>query len=307
MNPTVIWELTRACSAHCPHCPIGAAGERNPWELSTYECYKTIDQIAEMNPSRFVISGGDPLLRDDIYQLVEYAARRGLQPIVALSPTRELTRAAIQRLKRNGVKRVVVGIDDFFPPPASISAIEWARECGLGVDVNTRVMASNAPKLPQLLDMIETLGADGWNLYFLVPVGISADEMPSPEQVDQIFEFVEQDASHRVRVALMEAPHYARFREEFGPASPETIFIAFNGDVRPGEFIPIGAGNVRYRALGSIVRAGDVFVALRDRSNLKGRCRRCEWSEDCGGSRARAFAVTGDLFASDPLCVYEEE
>ena len=84
------------------------------------------------------------------------------------------------------------------------------------------------------------------------------------------------------------------------------MFIAFNGDVRPGEFVPIGAGNVRYRALGAIVRAGDVYVALRDRTNLKGRCARCDYVEVCGGSRARAFAMTGDLFASDPLCVYEE-
>ena len=312
MQPTVIWELTRACSLHCTHCPIGATAERNPFELSTYEGYKTIDQIADLKPGRLVISGGDPLGRDDVYQLAEYATRRGLEPLVALSPTAELTRAAIQRLKRSGVKSIVIGVDDFFPPPTTLSAIEWAHDCGLPVEINTRVMNRNAGKLPRLLDMIETLGAEAWNLYFLVPIGLSAEELPTQEQVEEIFEFVDEEASKRLRVNIFEAPHYARYLAETHSGlstqdSGLTIFIAFNGDVRPGEFVPIGAGNVRYRALGAIVRAGDVFVALRDRTNLKGRCGRCDYVEVCGGSRARAFAMTGDLFASDPLCVYEEE
>jgi MoaA/NifB/PqqE/SkfB family radical SAM enzyme len=312
MQPTVIWELTRACSLHCLHCPIGATGERNPFELSTFEAYKTIDQIADLQPGRFVISGGDPLGRGDVYQLIEYATRRGLEPVIALSPTPELTRSAVQRLKRNGIRRIVIGIDDFFPSTTTISAIEWARDCGMSVEINTRVMNRNAEKLPRLLDMIETLGADTWNLYFLVPIGIPAEEMPTPEQVDEIFELVDQDASQRLHVHIMEAPHYTRYLAETHSAlsiqsSALNVFIAFNGDVRPGELVPIGAGNVRYRALGAIVRAGDVFVALRDTTNLKGRCRRCQSVEVCGGSRARAFALTGDLFASDPLCVYEEE
>jgi radical SAM protein with 4Fe4S-binding SPASM domain len=135
---------------------------------------------------------------------------------------------------------------------------------------------------------------------------VSAEEMPTPAQVDEIFAFVDEEASKRIHVRLLEAPHYARYLGR-AEARPTSVFIAFNGDVRPGEFIPIGAGNVRYRSLGAIVRAGDVFVALRDRTNLKGRCGRCDYAEVCGGSRARAFATTGDLFAADPLCVYEEE
>ena len=312
MQPNVIWELTRACAAHCLHCPIGSTAERNPFELSTYEAYKTLDQIADLKPGRFVISGGDPLFREDVYQLTEYATRRGLEPLIALSPTRELTRSAVQRLKRNGVRRVVIGIDDLFPPPTTLSAIEWARECGIEVEINTRVMNRNAAKLPQILEMIENLGAEAWNLYFLVPIGAPAEEMPTSEQVEDVFEFVEAEASQRIEVRIFEAPHYARFLAEThsplaNQSSTPNVFIAFNGDVRPGEFVPIGAGNVRYRALGAIVRAGDVFVALRDRSNLKGRCGRCDYAETCGGSRARAFATTGDLFGSDPLCIYEEE
>jgi MoaA/NifB/PqqE/SkfB family radical SAM enzyme len=307
MQPTVTWELTRACSLHCTHCPIGATGERNPFELSTYEAYKTIDQIADLKPGRFVMSGGDPLLRGDVYQLAEYATRRGLEPVLALSPTPELTRAALQQIRRNGVKRIAIGIDDFFPPTATISAVEWARDAGLGVEINTRVMSRNAEKLPELLDLIETLGADTWNLYFLVPIGIAAEEMPTPGQTEKIFEFVDEEARRRLKVRILEAPHYARYSSLITHHSSPDVFIAFNGDVRPGELVPIGAGNVRYRSLDAIVRAGDVFVALRDRTNLKGRCGRCDYATACGGSRARAFAMTGDLFAADPLCLYEEE
>src|SRR5207244_8223426 len=119
----------------------------------------------------------------------------------------------------------------------------------------------NGDTLPRLLDMIETLGADTWNLYFLIPIGMPAEEMPTAEQVDEIFAFVDEEASQHVHVRILEAPHYARYTGRSTEDAGLTAFIAFNGDVRPGEFIPLGAGNVRYRALGAIVRAGDVFVA----------------------------------------------
>src|SRR5262249_5699616 len=184
--------------------------------------------------------------RGDIYQLADYAARRGLEPVVALSPTPELIRAAIQQLRRNGVKRVAIGVDDLVPPAVTINAVEWARDAGMGVELNTRVMYRNAAKLPHLLDMLEALGADTWNLYFLVPIGISAEEMPTPEQTDEIFEFIDEDARHRIKVRILEAPNYERYAGRSTQDAGLSVFISCNGDVRPGELIPIGAGNVRY-------------------------------------------------------------
>ena len=140
----------------------------------------------------------------------------------------------------------------------------------------------------------------------VAPLSMIADR-ESPRRVDGRVEY--HDAYRQMqRIAYGSGMIAMKYNSGLSTQdSALDVFIAFNGDVRPGEFIPIGAGNVRYRALGAIVRAGDVFVALRDRSNLKGRCRRCEYNEECSGSRARAFAMTGDLFASDPLCIYEEE
>ena len=121
-HPVVVWEVTRACGLHCQHCPMGAEPQRRPLELSTYEGYKTIDQIATLEPARFVISGGDPLEREDIFQFIEYAKRRGIEPVVALSPTSELTQQAMTSIARKGAGwlyrklRHGPGISHFYMP-----------------------------------------------------------------------------------------------------------------------------------------------------------------------------------------------
>jgi radical SAM protein with 4Fe4S-binding SPASM domain len=349
-HPIVVWELTRACDMHCTQCPMGADTTRSPLELSTYEGYKTIDQIAAVEPSRFVISGGDPLERDDVYQFVEYAVRRGLEPHVALSPTSSITQQAIAELARSGAKKIVVSIDDVDAQrndklrgmnggfATTMLAMRWAREAGLGIEVNTLVARNNAAQLGPILELLELQGADAWNLYFLVPVGASKSiEQLTPDDVEQIFRFVDDAGSH-VKIRLIEAPHYRRHRMQqviaerqkrfdsmlendqwpdfSGYAGDEKqplathdargiVFISHSGEVRPSEFLPISAGNIRYRSLGAIFRGGDLFVALREPSNLKGKCGRCEFARICGGSRARSFAATGDVFATDPLCAYE--
>jgi len=349
-HPIVVWELTRACDLQCTQCPMGADTARSPLELSTYEGYKTIDQIAAIEPSRFVISGGDPLERDDVYQFIEYSVRRGLDPHVALSPTTSVTQQAIAELARAGASHVVVSIDDVDGQrhdelrgmtggfATTMLAMRWAREAGLGIEVNTLVARRNAKQLGGILELLELNGADAWNLYFLVPVGASKTiEQLGPDEVEQVFRFVDDAGSH-VRIRIIEAPHYRRHRMQqvladrqkryeaimeseqwpdfSGYAGDEKqplathdargiIFISHSGEVRPSEFLPISAGNIRYRSLGAIFRGGDLFVALREPSNLKGKCGRCEFSRICGGSRARAFALTGDVFAADPLCSYE--
>lgn len=349
-HPIVVWELTRACDLQCTLCPMGADVSRSPLELSTYEGYKTIDQIAAIEPSRFVISGGDPLERDDVYQFIEYSVRRGLQPLVALSPTTSVTQQAIAELAHSGASKIVVSLDDVDAVrhdalrgmnggyTATLLSMRWAREAGIGIEVNTLVARRNVAHLRDMLEMLELNGVEAWNLYFLVPVGASKGiEQLDAEQVDEIFRFVDDAASH-VKIRIIEAPHYRRHRMQqvlaerqrrfdsmlesdqwpdfSGYAADEKqplathdargiIFISHSGEVRPSEFLPISAGNIRYRSLGAIFRGGDLFVALREPSNLKGKCGRCEFARVCGGSRARAFAITGDVFATDPLCSYE--
>ena len=336
-HPAVVWEVTRACSLHCQHCPMGAEPQRSPLELSTYEGYKTIDQIATLEPSRFVISGGDPLEREDVFQFIEYAKRRGLDPAIALSPTAELTQQAMGMIARKGASRIVVSIDDAtalrhdalrgIPGTfaATLDAIRWARQAGIVVEINTLVSRRNAAHLSDVLDLVLSLGVETWNLYFLVPIGgAKMVDVLTAEEVERVFDFVDR-AAEAIKVRVIEAPHYRRHRleksfsewpdfagyqsDDSGPVVTHdargVVFISHSGEVRPSELLPLSAGNIRYRALGAIFRGGDLFVALRDPRNLKGKCSRCEYARICGGSRARAFAASGDLFGSDPLCAYE--
>ncbi|PYQ31755.1 MAG: radical SAM/SPASM domain-containing protein [Acidobacteria bacterium] len=337
-HPAVMWELTRACDLHCRGCPSGAEPRRGANELTTYEAYKTIDQIAELEPRELIITGGDPLEREDVYQVIDYARRRGLDPALVLSPTSQLTYDAIARLEQNGLTRVVFSIDGSTPGihqpvhgvagtfAATMRAIRWAESAGLRIDVNTLVCARNRDDLESIVDVIRPLGIARWNVHFLVPVGGSVViEMITAEEVERVFAQLDEIREREnFAIRVIEAPHYRRFRLErklqknlewpdfatYESESPETnafMYISHAGDVRPSEFIPQSAGNLRYRSLSTIYRGSDLLVALRDPANLKGKCGRCDYRHVCGGSRARAWAMTGDLFASDPLCAYEPE
>lgn len=344
----VMWELTRACKLGCAHCPIGAQPRRSPLELSTYEAYKTIDQIVSLNPDEVIITGGDPFERSDLYQLIDYARRRGLQPSLTVSTTPALTGAAIGKLKRNGLSRLVIGLDSSSPErndtPRSISgqfgstllAIRWARTAELPVEINTLLNPRNVRELETVSELLGDVDVYRWNVYFLVPVGNSKNlESLTANEVEVVFETL-YDISRRVPfpVRTFEAPHYRRFAlqkavEErqrkidhyFDPkvdgiaigddssraavAVNNYLYISHTGEVSVSPFLPLTAGNVRYQPLPTVFQYGELFAAVRDEVNLKGKCGRCEFRTVCGGSRARAFATSGDLFASDPLCAYQ--
>lgn len=353
-HPIVMWEVTRACDLHCRNCTIGATERRGTDELTTYEAYKTIDQIASLAPREFIITGGDPLERLDIAQIVNYARRRGLDPALVASPTSQLTAAAIARLERNGLTRIIFSIDGSSPEvhhgvqgvvgtfAATLRAIRWAESAGLAVEVNTLVTRRNADDLAAIVDLIRPIGITRWNLYFLVPLIASArPDMLTADETEHLFATIDEIRGRETfPVRVVEAPHYRRYRlqrdldarlhnaaagqwpdfsgYEADDAGTQNdlmdlavdgvrgfVFISHAGDVRASEFLLFSAGNLRYRPLGAIYRSSDLFVALRDPENLKGKCGRCEFRQICGGSRARAWAVEGNIFADDPLCAYE--
>lgn len=350
-HPIVTWELTRACDLGCRGCPSSAGPAPGANELTTYEVYKTIDQIAAVEPRELVITGGDPLEREDLVQIIDYARRRGLDPALVLSPTAGLTWEAIARLQSSGLTRVVFSVDGSTPAvhqavhgvgrtfETTLRAMRWAESAGLRIEVNTLVSRANLDDLPAIAQTIVPFGVTRWNVHFVVPVGDSSRiEAVTPAEAERVFDVLERLRRElALPVRVVEAPQYVRFRLECGlearlhrePASwpdfagfddgssprellgsirggaREFVYISHAGDVRPSEFIPHSAGNLRYRFLGAIYRASDLFVALRDTRNLKGNCRACEYRDICGGSRARAWAATGDMFASDPLCAYE--
>jgi len=320
LHPTVMWELTRACDLHCRACPVGASAGPGANELTTYESYKTIDQIAELRPRELLITGGDPLERDDVYQVIDYARRRGLDPALVVSPTARVTQESLANLQRNGLTTIVFRVDDAVT--GDLTMLRWAELIGFRIEINTLIWRRTMNELEAIADRIRPFGIARWNLHFVVPVGGSREiEMITSAEAEQVF--TEIDAireREEFAIRVIEAPHYRRFRLErsFGSylegarelldsardGARSFVYISHAGDVRASEFAPHSAGNLRYRPLGAIYRASDLFVALRDPDNLKGRCRRCEYRHVCGGSRARAWAMTGDLFGSDPLCAF---
>lgn len=353
-HPIVQWELTRLCDQHCRGCPTGASERLDPNELTTYEAYKTIDQIAALRPREMIITGGDPLERDDVYQIVDYARRRGLDPSLVLTPTDDLTFDAIAKLQSNGLTCAVFSIDGSTATvhdavhrvPGTfvhtLRAMRFAQLAELRIEVNTLVVRGNAADLEAIVALLQPFAITRWNVHFLVPTGASRElEMITAAEVERMFETLDGiRARAPFAIRVVEAPHYRRFRvqqmlrsrlaasggdwadfpsyvteeqnahevlESALDGARSFVYVSHAGDVRPSEFAPHSAGNLRFRDLGVIYRGSDLFVALRNSDNLHGKCGQCEYRVLCGGSRARAYAMTGDLFGADPLCLYEPD
>ncbi|HLI61793.1 MAG TPA: TIGR04053 family radical SAM/SPASM domain-containing protein [Terriglobales bacterium] len=346
----VIWETTQACDLACVHCRACAQPLRNALELSTEEAKRLIDEVKALEAPVFVLTGGDPLKRPDIFELVEYASTCGVRISLTPGATPLLTREAIHHLKQCGLARLAVSLDG---PSASIhdafrrvpgsyewtlSAVRWAREVGLPVQINTTITRHNLQHLDSMIALLEGLDIVLWSVFFLVPTGRgSAIDLISADEFEQVFERLYK-ASRRVSfdIKSTEAQHYRRFllqrrteekRKGNTPSLPSGlsasaqdgigraprgindgkgfVFISHLGEVFPSGFLPLSAGNVRRQSLTELYRHSPLFVALRDTSNLKGKCGVCEFREVCGGSRARAYALTGDPFAEEPCCVWQ--
>ena len=350
----VIWENTRACDLACVHCRAAAQPKRSQFELTTEEGFRLIDEIGLMRPKVFVITGGDPLKREDTYDLIAHAKEQGLEPSLTPSATPLLTEEAVAKLKRYGLSRMAVSLDgsnatlhDAFRRVAgsfdfTLRAIRAAKREGIPVQVNTTVTRRTIDDLPAMVRVLEDLEIVMWSVFFVVPTGrAKVQDLVTAEEVEKLFAFL-YDTSKRVPFSIRttEAMHYRRYMMQHMSAAkidPATglvdasttfqplgvqpgaisraprgvneakgfVFISHIGDVFPSGFLPLKAGNVKQQPLRDIYRSSELFVALREPNNLKGKCGRCEFRDLCGGSRARAWAMTGDMFASDPLCVYE--
>jgi AdoMet-dependent heme synthase len=369
LSPFVtIWETTRACDLSCVHCRAAAQSRRSQFELTTEQGFALIDDIARLAPRVFVITGGDPLKRDDLYDTIRYAKNAGLEPSVTPSATPLLTPEAITRMKENGVTRLAISLDhyarqdhdDFRRVKGSfdltIRAIEAARDNDIPVQINSTVSKRTAADMPKLAELLARYSnVVMWSVFFLVPTGrAKTADMIEAEEVEQLFGNL-YEISKRVpfNVRTTEAMHYRRYvMQKMMAAQGKTtdevidpmtglidastlfighatgrlgvqhqsgaitrapkgvneakgfVFISHIGDVFPSGFLPLKAGNVKKESIVDIYRGSELFRQLRDSSNLKGKCGRCEFRELCGGSRSRAWSVTGDVFASDPICMY---
>ena len=334
----VIWENTRACDLACVHCRAAAQSKRNRFELTTEEGFGLIDQIAELQPKVFVLTGGDPLKRDDTYALIQYARMKGLEPSLTPSATPLLTEEAVTKMKQHGLGRMAVSLDasnaaehDAFRRVAgsfgvTLRAIRQAARERIPVQVNSTVTRRTIDDLPNMVALLEDLDIAMWSVFFAVPTGrAKTSDLVTAAEVEELFGFL-FETSKRVAFSIRttEAMHYRRYVLQHGGAMPlgvhpngapraprgvneakGFVFISHIGDVYPSGFLPLKAGNVKQQRLGDIYRESPLFVSLRDPNNLHGKCGRCEFRELCGGSRARAWAMTGDVFGSDPLCAYQ--
>jgi len=333
----LVWELTRACELTCKHCRADAQPERHPDELTTAEGKALLDEARRFGENQLVVlSGGDPLARDDTVDLVEYGADRGLLMTLTPSGTASLTPDCVDALADAGARRMALSVDggsraahdEFRGEPGSfestIRAAEAARDAGLPLQINTTVCAETVDELPAIRDLVADLGAVLWSVFFLVPVGRGAVlDAISPETAEDVMEWlVEVEAAEAFGIKTTEAPHYRRValqqRRDDGTgdaadaigrrtgitAGDGFAFVSHVGEVFPSGFLPESAGNVRERSLVDIYRESDLFTGLRDPDALHGKCGACEFRGVCGGSRSRAYATTGDPLGSDPLCAY---
>ena len=340
-----IWEVTQACDLACVHCRASAQPDRHPMELSTEEGKNLIDQIAAMQVPLFVLTGGDPIKRPDLFELIGHARQAGVRVSLTPSATPLLTREIVFRLKDAGLARLAVSIDgasaathDAFRGMGgsfarTLSAVRWANEAGLPVQINTTFSRRNIAEIDAIVALIDALRIALWSVFFLVPTGRGKlDDLLNADEFDQVFaKIYHLSKTACCDIKTTEAQHYRRYflqqraaERSMGTATsaqeklPDTIgraprglndgkgflFVSHTGEVFPSGFLPASAGNIRNQPLARIYRESPLFVALRNPAMLEGKCGACEFKQICGGSRARAYALTGNPFAEEPCCSY---
>ncbi len=335
----VTWEMTRSCDWKATHLRPSRV-KRDPKELSTAEAFHLVNEVAALHVPLLVLTGGDPLLRADVLPVIEYAARRSVRCSLTLQPTQLLDAQMMADLKAAGLVRVAfwmhgstASFDDArWPLPGAhrrtLEMIEACHEVGLPVQINTILSKKNMADVDAMVEVLTRLDVAIWNVIFLVPTTPEQGaEMLSPEEHEQMFAkmYLGSETVH-FQIKATEAQHYQRYllqqqvKESRGrmteadiiPHAPNGIsdgklfaFIDHSGEVLPSRYLPVSAGNVLLQSLGDLYCEAPLFSSLRDSSRLKGKCGRCPVRDVCGGSRARAYAASGDIFAADPSCAYQ--
>ncbi len=322
----VSWNLTRKCNLKCPHCYMegGIAEER---ELTTEECFSLIDEMHSLGTEMLILTGGEPLLRRDIFDIARRASSLGMWVVMGTNGVL-IRERVIQKMIECGVKGVGISIDSVDPEKHnafrggpnswefSINALKLCKSYGMQVLVQTTVMEENYEEVEQVMDLAKSLGAWSFNLYFLVQTGrgTSMNELSSDRTDSMLRRLVAlQDDYRPMLVRSKCAPQFKQIAYDLGEGGLESggcmagtqyCRITPGGDVTPCPYMTKVAGNVLKNSLTSIWNGSDVFADLRDPSRLGGKCGSCEFKDSCGGCRCRAYARFGDYLAEDPACVY---
>jgi len=337
----VYWEMTQACALACRHCRAEAVATADPRELTLAEGGAFLRQILDFGDPlpQLILTGGDPLARADLYQLIDEARSLGIGISITPAATPALTRDVLERLQQHGVEGLGLSLDgssgerhDSIRGVAgtfarTMQAMGWAQELGLPLQVNTLVAAETVQDIPAIYELLKPLMPARWSLFFLISVGRGKVLEPlTAEQGERLMGWIHETSSAApFTVATTEAPSYRRVALQRMRAEGLTgdqikkspacrgfgirdgngiVFVSHIGDICPAGFLPMAAGNVRNDRLVDVYRNSALFQGLHDPARLHGRCGHCEYHALCGGSRARAYEAVGDPLGEDPFCIY---
>ena len=325
----IAWEVTRSCNLACKHCRAEAHPEPYPGELSTAEAKALIDTFPQVGNPIIIFTGGDPMIRPDVYELVAYTHAKGLT-------------CAFSRIKEAGVERCSISIDGadaeshdaFRGVPgafeASMRGIGHLKDAGVPFQINTTVTRNNLSSFKKIFELCERIGAAAWHIFLLVPMGRAsglADQVITAQEYEDVLHWLydfRKGTSMHLKATC--APHYYRImrqraHEEGLRVTPETFgmdamtrgclggtgfcFISHTGQVQPCGYLELNCGNVRETPFPKIWRKSEYFRQFRDQSCYKGKCGSCEFHKVCGGCRARAQSMDGDHMGPEPLCTYQ--
>lgn len=317
----IAWELTAACNLSCRYCRASASHEPDQGELDTDEAKRFVESIAPLKPM-LILSGGEPLLRPDLFQIIRLAVSLGIRVSLASNGTL-ITSGLAEEIADSGVSRVSISLDGADATmhdhgrgqgsfERSIRGIENLRG-RVDFQINFTVTQKNQSELIRIFDLAEKLGAAALHIFFLVPTGRGREEdVITPVRQEEMLRQIEGEMDRRtLEVQVTCAPQYARLKKPGHGrgsggclAGRRFVFVSRKGEVYPCGYLPLRVGSVREKNFIEIWENSPELQALRE-GRLKGKCGRCEFSRSCGGCRARAYALTGDYLQSDPSCRLE--
>jgi radical SAM protein with 4Fe4S-binding SPASM domain len=331
----IAFEVTRRCRYNCKHCRAEADRDFADDELTTEQCKKIIDAIASYHRCVLILTGGEPTERSDLCELVRHAAGTGLWVAMATCGY-AIDEARLAALKEAGITALSISLDGataqthdaFRRTPgafdAAVRAAAAARKVNLRFQINTTITRSNLVEVPVIADLAHRLGAYCFNPFILVPTGRGeeiADEILQPKQYAELLgDLLQMKSELPIELRVTCGPQYARLHREASD-TPSGVhisgcmggrgfgFISCHGDVQTCGFLDLPAGNLIENGydFAAIWEQSKLLNEIRDLSSYKGRCGRCAYARLCGGCRARAYALTGDYLAEDPICWYESK
>ena len=336
----VAWEVTRSCNLACKHCRAEAHPAPYPGELNTAQAKALIDTFKQVGDPIIIFTGGDPMIRPDVYELGAYATSLGLRCV--LSPNGTLINPeTAHRIKEAGFQRCSISIDadtaeqhDAFRGvpgafAASMRGIELLKSSGVEFQINTTVTRNNLAKFKDIFALCERIGAEAWHIFLLVPTGRGADiqdqVITAQEYEETLNWFYDFRKSTKMHLKATCAPHYYRImrqraRDEGVSVTPDNFgmdamtrgclggtgfcFISHTGQLQPCGYLNLDCGNVQETSFPDLWKNTDWFRKFRNQDAYRGKCGPCEYHKVCGGCRARAYAMSGDPMGEEPLCSY---